>query len=66
MIAAQASQKSWQDARQRGRYPWPSRQTDGFEALWPTVFLRRTLPGHELANQALAAFILELDDKNKD
>ncbi len=33
--------------------------TDGFSA-------RRTLPGHELANKALAAFILELDAANTD
>lgn len=41
-------------------------QSGGFETLWPTVFLRRTLPGHEIANQALAAYILDLDRKNKD
>ena len=41
-------------------------QSDGFEMLWPTVFLRRTLPGHEIANQALAVYILDLDRKNKD
>ena len=41
-------------------------QSDGFETLWPTVFLRRALPGHEIANQALAAYILDLDRKNKD
>ena len=40
--------------------------SEGFESLWPTVFLRRTLPGHELANQALAAYILDLDRKNRD
>jgi uncharacterized protein (TIGR02466 family) len=39
-------------------------RSDGIEALWPTVFLRRTLPGHELANKALAAFILELEGGN--
>jgi uncharacterized protein (TIGR02466 family) len=40
--------------------------TDGFTALWPTVFLRRTLPGAEVANQALAALILELDEAKAD
>ena len=38
--------------------------SDGIETLWPTIFMRRTLPGHELANQALSAFILELEDAN--
>jgi uncharacterized protein (TIGR02466 family) len=37
---------------------------DGIELLWPTVLLRRTLPGHDLANSALAAFILELEVKH--
>ena len=37
---------------------------DGIEALWPTVFMRRTLPGHDFANQALSAFVLELEDAN--
>ncbi len=37
---------------------------DGIEALWPTIFMRRTLPGAELANQALSAFVLELEDAN--
>ncbi len=35
---------------------------EGFQALWPTVFLRRTLPGAEAANRALAALILGLDE----
>ena len=29
---------------------------DGIEALWSTIFMRRALPGAELANQALSAF----------
>ena len=37
---------------------------DGIQALWPTIFMRGTLPGHDLANQALAAFVLELEDAN--
>jgi hypothetical protein len=39
---------------------------DGIEALWPTIFLRRTLPGADVANQALAAFILERDEASTD
>lgn len=40
-----------------------SKQTrsDGFKSLWPTVFLQRSLPGHEAANQVLAQTILELE-----
>jgi len=40
--------------------------TEGLTALWPTLFLRRTLPGAEVANQALAALILELDEAKTD
>ena len=40
--------------------------SDGFETLWPTVFLRRTLPGAELANKALAAFVMELEAANRE
>jgi uncharacterized protein (TIGR02466 family) len=39
---------------------------EGFQALWPTIFLRRTLPGNELANRALSAFVLEREEANKD
>ncbi len=39
---------------------------DGIEALWPTIFLRRTLPSAEAANQALAAYVLELDRNRAD
>ena len=49
----------------KGEAGMAEQTTDGFEALWPTVFLRRTLPGHELADRALSAFILELDDANR-
>jgi uncharacterized protein (TIGR02466 family) len=38
--------------------------TDGVELLWPTVMLRRTLPGADIANQALAEFVLELEAGN--
>ncbi len=37
---------------------------DGVERLWPTVMLRRTLPGAEIANQALSEFVLELEAGN--
>jgi hypothetical protein len=40
--------------------------TDGVELPWPTVFLHRTLPGAELANKALSAFVLELEAGNRD
>jgi uncharacterized protein (TIGR02466 family) len=39
---------------------------DGIEALWPTLFMRRTLPGYELANKELAAFILAMDESKAD
>jgi uncharacterized protein (TIGR02466 family) len=39
---------------------------DGIEALWPTIFMRRSLPSHELANRELSAFILELEKSNRD
>jgi len=38
--------------------------SDGIETLWPTIFMRRMLPGHDLANQALSAFVLDLEDAN--
>lgn len=34
---------------------------DGFRALWPTLFLERSLPGHEYANVELERLILEQD-----
>ncbi len=39
---------------------------EGFERLWPTVFMRRALPGAEAANEVLAAYILELDERTQD
>lgn len=41
-------------------------QGEGFQALWPTIFLHRTLPGADVANQALAAFILDRDESRAD
>lgn len=38
--------------------------TDGVERLWPTVMLRRTLPGADVANQALSEFVLALEEGN--
>ena len=35
--------------------------SDGFVELWPTVMMRRTLPGHAAANEALGALVLDLD-----
>ena len=39
--------------------------TDGVELLWPTVMLKRTVPGAEIANKALAEFVLALEDGNE-
>jgi len=38
---------------------------EGFVDLWPTVLMRRTLPGHELANRELARLIEELDARTR-
>ena len=38
---------------------------DGFAALWPTLFLRRVIPGHEQANAALADLIGTLDAESE-
>ena len=39
---------------------------DGVKALWPTIFMQRTLPGHELANRELAGLVLGLERENAD
>ncbi|HKJ50679.1 MAG TPA: TIGR02466 family protein [Gammaproteobacteria bacterium] len=39
---------------------------EGFLELWPTTLLQRFLPGHELANPALAAVIEQLESANSD
>ncbi|MDX1432987.1 MAG: TIGR02466 family protein [Gammaproteobacteria bacterium] len=39
---------------------------DGFIALWPTVVMRRMLPGHEKANVALTHLVEELDRSRAD
>jgi hypothetical protein len=41
-------------------------ERDGFTQLWPTLFLRRHLPGHEAANQALLQLIEDLEAQNRD
>jgi uncharacterized protein (TIGR02466 family) len=38
---------------------------EGLDLLWPTVMLRRTLPGAEVANPALADYILALEEDNR-
>lgn len=38
---------------------------DGFKALWPTIFMQATLPGHELANQELEKVIRALERDNR-
>ena len=37
---------------------------EGISRLWPTVILRRTLPGADIANQALSAFALDREAGN--
>jgi hypothetical protein len=36
----------------------------GFESLWPTIIVKRTIPGHERANKALLAVIDTLETEN--
>ena len=36
----------------------------GFESLWPTIIVKRTIPGHEHANEALLAVIDKLETAN--
>ena len=38
--------------------------SEGVERLWPTVMVRRTLPSADVANQALAEFVLSLEKGN--
>lgn len=38
----------------------------GFIALWPTILLQRSLPGHAAANQELARLIRALDKERDD
>ncbi|MEJ2623421.1 MAG: 2OG-Fe(II) oxygenase family protein [Pseudolabrys sp.] len=38
--------------------------SDGVERLWPTVMLRRTLPGADVANKVLAELVLGLEAGN--
>jgi len=40
--------------------------SDGIVALWPTHLLQKTLPGAEVANQALAQLILDRDSQQAD
>lgn len=40
--------------------------SEGFTALWPTLFLRRRLPGHEAANRTLIEVVRELEEQNRD
>lgn len=43
----------------------PEPDADGFTSLWPTTLLQRRLPGHEAANQALAALVTEMDARHE-
>ncbi len=43
-----------------------SQQAEGFTELWPTIFLRRRLPGPEAANEDLQRLILEEDARRRD
>ncbi len=38
----------------------------GFKALWPTLLLERSLPGHDAANPLLRQLIAQLEDQNRD
>jgi uncharacterized protein (TIGR02466 family) len=66
-IPAAAAQHpiSWQDGSYKGAI-MSGPAGSGFEALWPTIFMRRTLPSHDAANQALAALVLERDADSRD
>ena len=40
--------------------------SEGFTALWPTLFLRRQLPGHEAANRSLLEVVGNLEAENRE
>lgn len=40
--------------------------TDDFHSLWPTVLLKREIPNHEAANDALVALVESMERKNPD
>jgi len=44
--------------------PAPVPGADGFVSLWPTLVMRRSLPGHEHANVALARLIEQMQADN--
>ena len=44
--------------------PVPPVSPEGFVSLWPTLLMRRRIPGHEHANLALERLILELHEAN--
>lgn len=46
--------------------PAPAPSADGFVSLWPTLVMRRSLPGQEHANVALATLIDEMQAVNPD
>jgi uncharacterized protein (TIGR02466 family) len=46
--------------------PGENRTLEGFTELWPTVFLRRRLPGAEPANAELGRLILAQDARRRD
>ena len=44
----------------------PQPDASGFLQLWPTLLLRRELPGAELANKVLREEILAMEEDNHD
>lgn len=46
--------------------PPPSFDQNGFVDLWPTTILRRSLPGHEVANAELLRLVMEMEEGRQD
>ncbi len=44
----------------------PEPDGEGFLALWPTLFLKRRLPGHETANEEFLRLVEGLEEDNRD
>ncbi len=44
----------------------PPNDSDGFLDLWPTTLLRRSLPGHDIANAELARLIQAMERQHAD
>jgi uncharacterized protein (TIGR02466 family) len=44
----------------------PRPDDDGFLALWPTLVLKRRLPGHETANEEFLRLVQGMEEDNRD